>query len=420
MIRQYFKQAIASIKENHLVSFLTILGTALSVAMMLVLVLVYQVKTSSFPPVSERHRLLYLELIEGLNEKGNGYFGGGPLGGRVVRECFYPMKTPEFTTAVSANTQPKRTSAPGMKTVRECDVRYTDAAFWKIFDFHFIHGEAYGNAEFDSAIPAVVIAGHIARELFGTTEVVGQTIQLDYVDYTIRGIVASVNKATEEVYGEIWAPYSTSHDIMNGDFTDGIGGKFHVFFLAKSPDDFDAIRQESQSMVENFNSGQPEYKANIWKQPISSIQRMFYFVQGDRAHGNLSGMTILAALFLFLPILNLLGIMISQIQKRRPEIGLRKAFGATSQKIVGQILIENFIITLIGSIFGLFLSILFFYTVKGSLLEQSINNLQANMVLRPSFFLIALLVCLLINLLSTAIPTWRTARSEVTDSLNAK
>jgi hypothetical protein len=39
MIRQYFMQAIATIRENPLVRSLTILGTALAVAMMLVVVL---------------------------------------------------------------------------------------------------------------------------------------------------------------------------------------------------------------------------------------------------------------------------------------------------------------------------------------------------------------------------------------------
>lgn len=418
-MKQYFKQAIASIRENPLVSFLTVLGTALSVAMMMVLVLVYQVRTASFSPVSERNRLLYLELIEGLNEKGHGYFGGGPLGLRVVRECFYPMTTPEQITAVSSGTTSKRTSVPGVKTVRECDVRLVDASFWKVFDFRFIDGTPFSEESFNSAIPVAVISDRVAREFFGSTEVAGQTIQLDFVDYKIQGIVASVSKAVDEAYGEIWIPYTVNKNLMTGDFTEGIGGQLHVYFLAKSTRDFDKIRQEAQSRVENFNSGQAEYKANIWKQPITSTQQMFYFVQQDRPHGNLTGMAMLAALFLLLPIFNLLGIMISQIQKRRPEVGLRKAFGATIPTIVNQILAENFVITLIGGVAGLCLSILFFYIAKDGLLERSDVTLRLNMILKPAFFLITLGVCMLINLLSTALPAWRTARLEVHESLNA-
>lgn len=418
-MKQYFIQAIASIRENPLVAFLTILGTALSVAMMMVLVLVYQVKTASFSPVSERNRLMYLELIEGLNEKGHGYFGGGALGHRVIRECFYPMSTPEEITAVSAQPRTKRTAVPGIKTVRECDIRFVDASFWKVFDFRFINGAPFTEASFNSAIPVAVISNKVAREFYGTTDVIGKTIQLDYVDYTIQGVVNSVSEAVDEAYGEIWIPYSVNKDIMTSDFVEGIGGQLRVYILAKSPADFDKIRQEAQSRIESFNSAQAEYKANIWKQPISSIQRMFYFVPGDRAHGNVTGMLLLAALFLFLPIFNLLGIMISQIQKRRPEMGLRKAFGATIPKIVKQILAENFIITIIGGIAGLCLSVLFFYIAKDGLLERPDVTLQPGMIFKPVLFLVALLFCMLINLLSTAIPAWRAAQLHVTESLNA-
>ncbi|MDR2915232.1 MAG: ABC transporter permease [Tannerella sp.] len=418
-MRLYFIQAIANIRENPLASFLVILGTALSVAMMLVLILVFQIKTSSFAPVSERHRLLYLEKIEGLDEKGNGYIGGGAMGYRIVKDCFYPMSSPEKTTAVSANTYSKRTAVSGTKTIRECDIRFVDASFWSVFDFRFINGKPFTEASFNSALPVAVISDRVAREFFGTTEIAGKTLQLDYVDYAVQGVVVSVSKAVEEAYGEIWIPYSVSRDIMTGDFVEGIGGQLQVFFLAKSPADFDKIRKETQSRIESFNSGQERYKANIWKQPINSIQRMFYFVQGDRVHGNASGMLMLAALFLLLPIFNLLGIMISQNQKRRPEIGLRKAFGATTSRIVGQRLTENFIITLMGGVIGLFLSILFFFIAKDGLLERTDVTLQPGMILKPAFFLTTLVVCMLINLLSAAIPAWKTARSQVTDSLNA-
>lgn len=418
MYKQYFKQAIASLRENPLVGLLTILGTALSVAMIMVLVLVYQVRTASFSPVAERHRILYITEIAGLNEKNSGYIGNG-LGYRIINECFYPMQTPEVISAATNNTRKQRLSVPGIKQVQEVDVRGVDAAFWNIFDFRFLNGAPFTQEVFDAAIPVAVISDRIALAFFGTTDVVGQTIQLDFVDYTIRGIVPSVSEAVSEAYGEIWVPYSVNHPLMNENVTEGIGGSLHLFILARSAGDFAAIRQEAQSRVITFNAGQKDYKANIWKQPVTSIQRMFYFVRGDRMHGVFSGMISLAALFLLLPILNLLGIIFSQMKKRQPEIGIRKAFGATTKRIVLQILGENLVITLLGGIIGLFFSILFFYMTKDSLLEQTNVQLHLRMVLRPALFGAALLVCLLINLLSTGIPAWRAARAEVTDSLHS-
>ncbi|MDF9831051.1 ABC transporter permease [Parabacteroides sp. PF5-6] len=418
MYKQYFKQALASLRENPLVSFLTILGTALSVAMMMVLVWVYQVKTSSFAPVSERHRMLYVNIIEGINEQGSGYRGGA-LGVRMVKECFYSLTTPETVTAVGTNVRQKRISVAGNKFVREGDVREVDHHFWDVFDFRFLNGSPLTEAIFASAIPAAVITEDVARQFFGTTEVVGQTLQLDFVEYTIQGVVHPVSEAVGEAYGEIWIPYSVNKALMNGDAVEGIGGQLRVCILARSSADFAKVRQEVNSRIETFNSGQKEFFANIWGQPLTSTQLMFTFIQGERMSGTFSGMLSLAALFLLLPVFNLLGIIISQIRKRRPEIGLRKAFGATAQTVTGQILAENLVVTLIGSAIGFCLSLAFFYIAKGSLLERPDVDLQLNMIIQPALLLVVVVLSLLINLLSTGIPAWQASRAQATDSLNA-
>ena len=50
MFRQYFKQAIQILKENRLTSVISILGTALSIAMILVVILQFQIKLVGFRP----------------------------------------------------------------------------------------------------------------------------------------------------------------------------------------------------------------------------------------------------------------------------------------------------------------------------------------------------------------------------------
>jgi len=62
-------------------------------------------------------------------------------------------------------------------------------------------------------------------------------------------------------------------------------------------------------------------------------------------------------LFMLIPALNLVNINLSRIMERSSEIGVRKAFGASSGYLVGQFLVENIILTLLGGIIGLFLSL---------------------------------------------------------------
>ena len=56
MVKQYLKQALYMLKENRFVSVISIAGTAISIAMIMVVVLVFQVQFASFYPENNRDR----------------------------------------------------------------------------------------------------------------------------------------------------------------------------------------------------------------------------------------------------------------------------------------------------------------------------------------------------------------------------
>ena len=56
---------------------------------------------------------------------------------------------------------------------------------------------------------------------------------------------------------------------------------------------------------------------------------------------------------MLLPAVNLININVSRIMERASEIGVRKAFGASSLTLVGQFVVENVLLTLIGGAIGL-------------------------------------------------------------------
>ena len=59
---------------------------------------------------------------------------------------------------------------------------------------------------------------------------------------------------------------------------------------------------------------------------------------------------------MLLPTVNLVNINLSRILDRASEIGVRKAFGASSRTLVGQFVVENLVLTLIGGAIGLLLA----------------------------------------------------------------
>ena len=59
MIKQYVKQAVQMLKENRLVSVISIAGTAISIAMIMVVVLVFQIQFANFYPENDRDRMMW-------------------------------------------------------------------------------------------------------------------------------------------------------------------------------------------------------------------------------------------------------------------------------------------------------------------------------------------------------------------------
>lgn len=123
-------------------------------------------------------------------------------------------------------------------------------------------------------------------------------------------------------------------------------------------------------------------------------------------------------LFLLLvPALNLMGVTQSAVQKRRSEMGVRKAFGATYGVLIRQILYENSLITLLGGLVGLLLSFLILPICKDFLLDKTDTLLNGDMLFQPGIFILALLFSLLLNLLSAGIPALRIARQQISSAL---
>ena len=117
----------------------------------------------------------------------------------------------------------------------------------------------------------------------------------------------------------------------------------------------------------------------------------------------------------------------SRMQQRITELGVRKAFGGTKSVLVRQILNENLMLTLLGGVVGLLFSYLAVYAMRMWLFTNNQNvgtsgefSLNMEALFSPWVFLLAFVFCVVINLLSAALPAWIAARHTIVDSLNDK
>ncbi|WP_302459566.1 ABC transporter permease [Parabacteroides johnsonii] len=415
MVKQYLKQALYMLKENRFVSVISIAGTAISIAMIMVVVLVFQVQFASFYPENNRDRMMYVE--NGTEVRSDNGWNRGSMSAEAVKECFYTLQLPEAVSGYALQLKPL--SIPGKRMYKGYEIKYTDPGFWQVFSFRFVSGKPFTQADFDSGIPVAVVSENVARKLYGSTEVVGKSVIIDLADYTICGVVEDVSRAANTAFASVWVPYTTDRVLLANTIKENMAGAFSVCLLARQREDFGAIRQELDRQVERYNGMKQDNQINFMGGPITRLDvAIGSEAQVPVALKDYLLETGLLLLFLLLvPALNLLGVIQSAVQKRRAEMGVRKAFGATTGTLLCQVLYENGLTTLIGGVVGFGLSLLFFSLGKGFLLESADTSLSGEMLFQPMAFGAALLFCLLLNLLSAGIPALRIARQKIVVAL---
>lgn len=425
MYKIYLKQAWALLKENKLLSVVSILGTALAICMIMVIVIVWQMRTANYAPENNRERTLYVTHGRASYIENESYNDGWLLSSHVIEECFYPLRSAESVALAYHDAQ--RLAAVADHTVEfKCDVTFTDASFWKVFQFNVLAGKPYVEEEVRSGIMSAVVSESVARRLYGTVEVVGRPVEISHVPYTIRAVVRDVSPLAESAYGDIWLPYTTDNTLFDN-LSDRLIGGFRCYILAKSPADFPAIHAEADANVSRLNKGQSTHILKLGGAPDTrfvDMVRKDCFTDPD-ASGFVLKYALIIAVLLLIPAINMSGLTQSRMRKRMAEIGVRKAFGANKTELLWQVLCENFLQTLLGGFLGLILSYVSVLLLSDWLLDTGTVSsgisrafVNTEMMFNPAIFLLAFLACMLLNLLSAGIPAWRASRMNIVDALN--
>ena len=129
-------------------------------------------------------------------------------------------------------------------------------------------------------------------------------------------------------------------------------------------------------------------------------------------------------ILLIVPAINLSSMTQSRLRQRVSEIGVRRAFGSTRAELMGQIIAENLVVTLLAGI--VLLSVAFAYMGNTLLFAQEFSQtlnppeVDASILLHASTFAWALLFCFVLNLMSSGFPAWRAARIGIVNALGGR
>ena len=436
----YFKQALAMMREEKLYSAMYILGTALAIAFTMLIAEVYYIKVADIAPEVNRSKTYYL----------NGFYRGE----HQVDECIYSdtfrdllqtMKTPE---SIMATADWQMWDHAYMKLAdnvhdREVRVKLTEPGFFRFFQFHFTEGAPFTQDDFDNRSRTVVVTTEVAELLFGKgAKAIGQRIYVNNRDFIICGVVETPSSLTEKCVADIWCPYKARglYDDLriinrNGEVEKGeynIDVNLYVSFAVPAGKR-DAFLQELKEVEARYNAMHKDepvdmaasletHNAIVWKE-LGGIFQVW-----DSA--DLFWYAVPAILLLLLvPAFNLSGMVASRMERRLPEMAIRKAFGAKRRTLLWQVIMENLLLTLMGGAIGLCLAWaalygwrdwVFYIFSRNNSLYESVPLIKGEMFFGPVIFLIALLICTLLNVLAATLPAWMSLRKPIVESMMIK
>jgi putative ABC transport system permease protein len=421
----YTKQVWSHLRQDPLISTISVLGTALSIFLIMLVVMLQQVNVAPYSPESNRNRFLHASYLSSSSCKDeNQSTNNGPMNEQATKELYGSLKTPERVTVYTFLCSSSVISVPNTVSF-VAQTKRTDDDFWRVFDFDFLSGKPYDKAAFKSGQHEVVVSESVARKLYGNTNVSGKEISLNHSSYKIVGVVKDVSILASKAYGEIWIPYTVANLDNN---TQGLGGSLSVTILAHRRTDFPTITSEVNQRLVQYNKKLKEKDIRILPRNRPYDQEKESINYSSNEEPDVTAMhrrqIIMIVILLLVPAINLSSMTQSRLRKRIAEIGVRRAFGCTRVELLWNILMENLVTSLIAGVLGLILCVVFSFLFSDLIFAQpflsGILTVNASMLLQPSTFTLAFIFCFVLNLISSLIPAWRASHGNIVNALGGK
>jgi putative ABC transport system permease protein len=409
MLKNYFKIAIAVLRRRKFFTFISLFGISLTLAILMVATAFIDKVVNENYPDRKRDRSLYVNKIE---IRGKEFMNGGTMSYYFLDKYVKSLKTP-VKIAISSSFSSTNTYVNDRKVV--INYKYTNADFWDILEYDFLEGKPFSKEQIDNAERVSVISEDMKNEYFGTDvpSVLGKYIEADNVKYRICGVVKNLPITNYTMYSDIYLPYTVSKLDYKNDRS--YIGNYTAILLAGSKADVPRMKNEYEQMIKKVPM--PSREFNRIYSHADTFLAAYVRTGNEESSGKLIAFSVIGIFALFvmlLPTLNLVNINITRIMERSSEIGVRKAFGASSQTLVYQFLVENLILTFLGGMIGVILSLVAMHFINNA---QLIANLDLS--LNFTVLLYAMAICLVFGLLSGVYPAWRMSKLNVVTALKA-
>lgn len=226
-----------------------------------------------------------------------------------------------------------------------------DAGADQVISLQLLHGRLLSASDVASQAEVCVVDEALAREAFGRTNVIGQTISVLYEDGALDAVVVGVTatgssllqNVTALIPYMIYLPYTTQQ-LATGDYVfDQIAVRLREGGAADQTES--AIHVALQRSEENYGAITTENLATQ-RARLESMADVLSLI-----------LTAVGGVSLIVSGFGILTVMLSSVNERTREIGIKKAVGATRLRIMAEFLAGALLMSLGGALLGFLLGV---------------------------------------------------------------
>lgn len=259
---------------------------------------------------------------------------------RFQPETINALKSTPGVLAVSA-TAAKSTWATStwLNVRRSFALVAADGYFFQVNGLTPVSGKLFGVNAVNERSKIVVIGEELARRFFDTTNATGKVLLLDKDLYVVAGVLGGA-LAGDRVYSA-FVPITTAQDRI-----EDLSPVDRLYVRCSSWDDVSKVADAIPGVVKAHQPAD-RLRVDVAWDPLKRVQRIAWWIE----------------VFVYLAIVATLvlggfGIwngMMSAVQARTREIGLKKAMGAEDRDILIQFLIESLFLSSCSAVMGVVL-----------------------------------------------------------------
>ena len=323
-ITQAIKMAFASICSTKLRSFLTMLGIIIGVMSVTVLVSIVQSTTNN--------------VSDTLSQLGGNVISATVTSRRSNKITTSDLKSLENNPAIesvspiiSGSSTAKASGNSSSVTLKGITEEYED-----IQNISVQKGRYILDVDNDNRLQVCLIGVTAAKDLFGHTDVEGETIRISGRNFKIIGVLEEDGSSQRDSNDSvIYTPFTTAQRIMQN-------STISSFYVSATNE---GMLNMAESVVDSFllekTGDEDSYTITNQSDIADSVSdvtnSMTYMI------GGIAGIGIM-------------NIMLVSVTERTKEIGIRKAIGAKKKDILAQFMIESIVLSCMGGVIGIALS----------------------------------------------------------------